>query len=240
MPNSGSDVGFGIPGIEVLLNGAHWLRLMEGLAVTLKVAFLSIAISAVLGILFGLLRTLPNGLLRGCFRIYLECVRVIPQLVWLYLLYYVLAADFQINLSGQLVGILAFSFWGAAEMSDIVRGALTAVPRHQGEAALALGLDRWQKFRHVLLPQAWPMILPASINLAARMIMTTSLLFTLGVVEIIKVGQQIIESSGLRNPLAAVWIYGLIFLIYFALCFPLSLYARKLFRAAGNAAPLHI
>lgn len=226
-------------GFDVLLNGAHWLRLLDGLSVTLSVAALSIAASAVFGVLFGLLRTLPNRGLQGGFRLYLEAMRVIPQLVWLYLLYYVLAANFQINLTGQVVGVLAFSLWGAAEMSDIVRGALAAVPRHQNEAALALGLNTWQKFRHVLLPQAWPMILPASINLAARMIMTTSLLFTLGVVEVIKVGQQIIESSGLKNPLAAVWIYGAIFCLFFVLCFPLSLYARKGMRATENA-PRHV
>lgn len=215
-------------GIDILLNVNHLSRLADGLWVTLKVALIAIAISCVLGTLFGVIRTSPSRLVKWTFRVYLECFRIIPVLVWLYLLYYVLSADFDINLDAYLVSIIVFSLWGAAEMSDIVRGALISLPKHQSESGMAIGLSRPQLFRYVLLPQAVAHVLPAAINLSARMIMTTSLLFTLGVVEVIKVGQQIIESASLSNPMASVWIYGFIFFLYFIVCYPLAKIAQRL------------
>ncbi|MBP6562243.1 MAG: amino acid ABC transporter permease [Neisseriaceae bacterium] len=215
-------------GIEVLFNLNHLSRLADGLWVTLKVALIAIAISCVVGTLFGVIRTSQSVLIKWVFRLYLECFRIIPVLVWLYLLYYVLSADFDINLDAYLVSIIVFSLWGAAEMSDIVRGALIALPKHQSESGMAIGLNRPQLFRYVLLPQAVAHVLPAAINLSARMIMTTSLLFTLGVVEVIKVGQQIIESASFSNPMASVWVYGFIFFLYFIVCYPLAKIAQRL------------
>ena len=215
-------------GIEVLFNLNHLSRLADGLWVTLKVALIAIAISCVVGTLFGVIRTSQSVLIKWVFRLYLECFRIIPVLVWLYLLYYVLSADFDINLDAYLVSIIVFSLWGAAEMSDIVRGALIALPKHQSESGMAIGLNRPQLFRYVLLPQAIAHVLPAAINLSARMIMTTSLLFTLGVVEVIKVGQQIIESASFSNPMASVWVYGFIFFLYFIVCYPLAKIAQRL------------
>lgn len=215
-------------GIDILLNINHLTRLADGLWVTVKVALIAIAISCVLGTLFGIIRTSSSTLVKWVFRLYLECFRIIPILVWLYLLYYVLSADFDINLDAYAVSIIVFSLWGAAEMSDIVRGALISLPKHQTESGLAIGLSRLQLFRYVLLPQALHHVLPAAINLSARMIMTTSLLFTLGVVEVVKVGQQIIESASLSNPMASVWIYGFIFLLYFMVCYPLAKIAKRM------------
>lgn len=215
-------------GIEILFNLNHLARLADGLWMTLKVALMAIVISCVLGTLFGIIRTSSAKIVSWVFRVYLECFRVIPILVWLYLLYYVLSADFDINLDAYLVSIIVFSLWGAAEMSDIVRGALMSLPKHQSESGLAIGLSRPQLFRYVLLPQALSHVLPAAINLSARMIMTTSLLFALGVVEVIKVGQQIIESASLSNPMASVWIYGFIFFLYFIVCYPLAKIAQRL------------
>ncbi|MBP6345227.1 MAG: amino acid ABC transporter permease [Neisseriaceae bacterium] len=215
-------------GIDILLNPNHLLRLAEGLWVTIRVALIAIACSCLLGTLFGVIRTHSSPVIKWIFRLYLECFRIIPILVWLYLLYYVLAADFDINLDAYAVSIIVFSLWGAAEMSDIVRGALISLPKHQTESGLAIGLSQTQLFRYVLLPQALSHVLPAAINLSARMIMTTSLLFTLGVVEVIKVGQQIIESASLSNPLASVWIYGFIFCLYFVVCYPLAKIAQRL------------
>lgn len=215
-------------GIDVLLNLNHLSRLADGLWVTVKVALIAIALSCLFGTLFGVIRTRSSRLVTWVFRLYLECFRIIPVLVWLYLLYYVLSADFDINLDAYAVSIIVFSLWGAAEMSDIVRGALISLPKHQTESGLAIGLSRAQLFRYVLLPQAFSHVLPAAINLAARMIMTTSLLFTLGVVEVIKVGQQIIESASLSNPMASVWIYGFIFFLYFMVCYPLAKVAQSI------------
>ena len=95
-------------------------------------------------------------------------------------------------------------------MGDIVRGALTSIEKHQWESSYALGLSNVQTFRYILIPQALRRITPGAINLATRMIKTSSLVVLIGVVEVIKIGQQIIESSILTNPSASFWIYGTI------------------------------
>lgn len=109
------------------------------------------------------------------------------------------------------MAVIAFALWVSAEFSDIVRGALISVPKIQRESGLALGLNKWQLFIYVLLPQAFQLELPATINLATRVIKTTSLLMMISVMDVINVGQQIVEANNQTNPNGVFWVYGLIF-----------------------------
>ncbi len=126
------------------------------------------------------------------------------------------------------MAVLAFSLWVAAEFSDIVRGAIGSVPKSQRESGLALGLSKIQLFRYVLLPQAIKLELPATINLATRVIKTTSLLLVISIMEVINVAQQIIEANNQQYLTGVFWVYGLIFILYFVLDYPLSAWAKKL------------
>ena len=107
---------------------------------------------------------------------------------------------------------------------------MVSIPRHQYESAEALGLTWGQVFRYVVLPQTVRRLLPQSINLITRMIKTTSLILMIGVVEVLKVAQQIIEANRTASPNAAFGIYLTVFLLYFLVCWPISLLARKLER----------
>ena len=109
-----------------------------------------------------------------------------------------------------------------------VRGALQSIDKHQIEAGLALGLKRTQIFVYIELPQGLRRVLPSAINLFTRMVKTSSLAALIGVIEVVKVGQQIIENSLLTQPSASLWVYGLIFILYFLICYPLSLVANRL------------
>jgi len=215
-------------GISVLFEGINLQRLLIGLLATLRVALISVLISIILGIIIGIIRTSKNKLIQIPFRIYLELFRIIPILVWLFVIYYVIPANFDINLSSEVVALIVFSLWGIAEMSDIVRGAIISLPKHQMESSKALGLSPVQMYRFVLIPQAAKRSIPPMINLITRMIKTTALLTMIGVIEVIKVGQQIIEVNNLHYPTASFWIYGIIFFMYFCICFPLSRFSRKL------------
>ena len=97
-----------------------------------------------------------------------------------------------------------------------------------------LGLSNWQTFTHVILPQAVRRLLPASVNLATRIVKTTSLATLLGVVEVIKVGQQIIDAHRFDYPAGTLWVYGVIFAMYFVVCWPLSMAARYLEKRWAN------
>ncbi|MDF2501175.1 MAG: glnP 1 [Anaerosporomusa subterranea] len=215
-------------GIDVLLEGLNLERLLGGLLITAQIAFVSVIISSILGIIVGLVRTSKVRVVRFIFRLYLEAFRIIPILVWLFLIYFGVTNVFDIHLAGEVVAILIFSLWGAAEMGDIVRGALESLPRHQIESGKALGLSFWQLYRFILIPQAVRRLLPGAINLSTRMVKTTSLIVMIGVIDVVKVGQQIIERSVLKAPAASFWVYGLIFILYFIICYPLSILAKRL------------
>lgn len=215
-------------GINILLDGRNLVRLLEGLWVTVRIALLSVAISMVLGILLGMVMTLKNPITKALSRVYLETVRIMPQLVLLFLVYFGVTKTFGIHLSGEVSAIIVFVFWGTAEMGDLVRGALISIPKHQYESGRALGLTGVQIYRYIIIPQTIRRLLPLAINLATRMVKTTSLIVLIGVVEVLKVGQQIIEANRYTAPSAALWIYGAIFFLYFLVCFPISRLAGRL------------
>lgn len=217
-------------GIGVLFEGSNLERLLGGLLVTVEISLLSIIIGTLLGALIGILRTLPSRPLRFLLRFYLEAFRIIPILVWLYVAYFSFSPLLHIHISGEATSILVFSLWGAAEIGDIVRGALESMPRHQTESGKALGLSPGQLYHHILIPQAVRRMLPGSINLATRMVKTTSLVVLIGVIEVVKVGQQIIELGVIKAPDASFWVYGFIFILYFLVCYPLSRLSRSMER----------
>lgn len=215
-------------GFDWLWEGQNAARLAQGLWLTAKISFISVTLSLVLGILFGLIMRSNNLIVRGFARFYLETIRIVPILVWLFMLYFGISTWLDIHISGVWVCIWVFTLWGTAEMGDLVRGALDSIEKHQIESAKAIGLTRMQIFRYIELPQGTRRLLPSAINLFTRMIKTSSLAALIGVIEVVKVGQQIIENSLLTNPNASFFVYGLIFVLYFLICYPLSLLANKL------------
>ena len=212
----------------VLFEGTNFARLLYGLWITIRIAGISLAFSMILGVFVGVAMTSKNRIIRFLMRIYLEFIRIMPQLVLLFLVYFGLARGTGINLTGEISAVIVFTLWGAAEMGDLVRGALASIPVHQYQSAAALGLTRVQQYRYVILPQTIRRLAPLSINLATRMIKTTTLVALIGVVEALKVGQQIIDANRFEFPNAALWIYGLVFILYFLICYPLSVAARRL------------
>lgn len=217
----------------VLFEGTNFARLLYGLWITIRIAGISLAFSMILGVFVGVAMTSKNRIIRFLMRIYLEFIRIMPQLVLLFLVYFGLARGTGINLTGEISAVIVFTLWGAAEMGDLVRGALASIPVHQYQSAAALGLTRVQQYRYVILPQTIRRLAPLSINLATRMIKTTTLVALIGVVEALKVGQQIIDANRFEFPNAALWIYGLVFILYFLICYPLSVAARRLEKKWG-------
>lgn len=215
-------------GLEVLWKGKNAARLLGGLWVALRISLISVAISIPLGILLGVLMTRKNRVVKAMLRIYLEMIRIMPQMVLLFLVYFGTTRAFGWDLSGETAAIIVFSLWGTAEMSDLVRGALLSIPKHQYESAEALGLTKGQTYLYVIIPQTLRRLLPLSINLITRMIKTTSLILMIGVVEVLKVAQQIIEANRTASPNAAFGVYLTVFLLYFLACWPISLVAKRL------------
>ena len=214
-------------GISILFKGINFQRLLLGLWVTLRIALVTIGLSCLFGLLFGLLMLSKRKIVQFFCRVWLEIVRFMPQLVLLYIVYFGFARLFGWDLDGETSAVIVFTFWGTAEMGDLIRGALTSIPPHQTESAAAIGLTKGQVYLYVLIPQTLRRLLPQAINLSTRIIKTTALVKMINVTEVLKVGQQIIGQF-YRQPDAAFWVYFVIFLLYFLVCWPFSLLAKQL------------
>ena len=214
-------------GFDLLFQGQNLSRLLEGLTLALYISAITVVLSLVLGIILGIAQVKGHPLIRKIMRGYVHFIQIMPQLVLLFIAYFGLRA-FAINLSPEMASIIVFTMWGTGEMSDLVRGAIVSMDHHQYESGLALGMSPRQVYIHVVIPQIAKRLIPLSMNLITRMIKTTSLLLMIGVVDIIKVSQQIIETNRLASPNGAFGIYLVVFMLYFISCYPISILARYL------------
>ena len=217
-------------GIDVLFKGTNGLRLLEGLWVSLRISLISVVISLTVGTLVGIVMTKKHPVIRFLTTLYLEVVRFMPQMVLLFIVFFGSTRVLGWDLDAEVSAVIVFSFWGIAEMSDLTGGALISIPKHQYESAEALGFSGKQVYLLIVIPQTLRRLIPLSINLITRMIKTTSLVMMIGVVEVLKVGQQIIEANRTASPNAAFGVYAAVFLLYFLACWPISLLAKRLER----------
>ena len=215
-------------GIDVLFKGTNFLRLLGGLWSALSISLIAVAISIPLGIIMGVLMTSRTRIIKAILRVYLEIIRIMPQLVLLFLMFFGTTRAFGWDISGETASIIVFALWGTAEMGDLVRGALISIPKHQYESSEALGMTSAQTYLYIIIPQTVRRLIPLSINLITRMIKTTSLVLMIGVVEVLKVAQQIIEANRMTSPNVAFGIYLTVFVLYFLACWPISLLAKYL------------
>ena len=215
-------------GLDVIFKGKNAIRLLGGLGIALRISLISVLISIPWGILVGILMTFKNPILKAVLRVYLEIIRIMPQLVLLFIVFFGSTRALGVDISAELSAIIVFSLWGTAEMGDLVRGAVTSIPKHQYESSEALGLSKKQTFIYIIIPQTIKRLIPLSINLITRMIKTTSLVLMIGVVEVIKVAQQITEANRTSSPNAAFGVYLVVFMMYFIACTPISMLARYL------------
>ena len=215
-------------GLNVIFKGKNAVRLLGGMGVALRISLIAVIISIPLGILVGILMTFKNPILKAVLRVYLEIIRIMPQLVLLFIVFFGSTRVIGVDISGDLAAVIVFSLWGIAEMGDLVRGAIISIPKHQYESGEALGLSKRQIFVYIIIPQTIKRLVPLSINLITRMIKTTTLVLMIGVVEVIKVAQQIIEANRTASPNAAFGVYLAVFLMYFIACTPISMLARYL------------
>ena len=123
-------------GLEVLMKGNNLLRLFDGLWIAVEISLLSIVISIPLGILLGILMTRNNRLVRFLTKFYLEFIRIMPQLVLLFLVFFGTTRSMGWNLPGETAAVIVFVMWGTAEMGDLVRSALLSIPGHQTDLFL--------------------------------------------------------------------------------------------------------
>ena len=214
----------------LLFQGQNLQNLLIGLWISVRIALISMIGSIILGVILGVVLTAKNRFLHAVAIIYVEVLRLTPQLVLLFVVFFGVAKAANISIGGETAAIIVFTLWGTAEMGDLVRGAIDSIPAHQHRSALALGMSRLQTMWYVILPLAVRQLIPLTVNLTTRMIKTTSLISLIGVIEILKMAQVIIDRGRFDYPDAALWIYAAVFFMYFIVCYVISLFAAYLER----------
>lgn len=157
--------------------------------------------------------------LRGLLNIYVSFIRSIPMILQLFLIYYGLpqllkALGINIDSSSRFAySVLAFTLYYGAYLSEDLRAAYQAVNPTQRDAAKALGYNRWQTETRVIIPQALPIVLPALGNEILNLLHQSSLLFTIGMVDIMGQAQELINQNYTVAPVLVYFIAGLVYLV---------------------------
>ncbi|MBU6349939.1 MAG: amino acid ABC transporter permease [Chloroflexi bacterium] len=184
--------------------------IVQGLWVTLGVTAVALAVGLLLGISMAVLRVYGNPFWRSVAALYSVLVRAVPVIVIVFVLFFVIAGF--VNLSPFLAGSLALGVASGAYQSEIFRGAFQAVLPGQMVAARAIGMSRRQAIQSILLPQALRLALPSWGNEATLVLKDSTLVFVVGVPEILRRAQQV--SARTLEPFVA---FGIALLLYLAL-----------------------
>ena len=184
--------------------------IMQGLWVTIGVTMVALAVGLVFGVVTAMLRVYGNAFFRRGATFYSVVVRAVPVIVIIFILYFVIARF--VNLSPFLAGSLALGFASGAYQTEIFRGAFQSVPPGQMVAARAIGMSRFQAIRSIILPQAVRLALPAWGNEATLVLKDSTLVFVVGVPEILRRAQQV--SARTLEPFVA---FGAALLLYLVL-----------------------
>lgn len=184
----------------------------NGTIVTVGVTLVALPMGMVLGLAFGLLYIYGGKWLSRLMTAYSTLMRGVPQIVLLFILYFIIAGS--INISPFWAGSIALGVISSAYQMEIFRGALLSVGGGQMMAARAVGLSRWRAIRYIVLPQALRLAIPPWSNEASIVLKDSSLVYALGVPEILRRAQQLSATS--QQPFLA---FGTAAVIYFILVF---------------------
>jgi polar amino acid transport system permease protein len=153
---------------------------------------------------------------------YVQLFQGTPLLMQLFLSYFGMRL-FGIQVSVWVSVSLALTLYTSAFLAEIWRGCVASVPKGQWEASASLALSFGEQLRHVILPQALQIAIPPTVGFLVQVIKGTALASVVGFVELTRAGNIITNAT--YKPFM---VFGCVGLLYFALCYPISLYARYL------------
>lgn len=169
--------------------------LTAGLLLTIKIISLGFIIALIVGLIFGIINVGSNKGLKAIAKIYIDFVRGTPLLVQVFFIYFGLPMVLHFKFSAVLAGVIAIGVNASAYIAEIVRSGIISIEKGQMEAARSLGLPYGASMRKVILPQAFKRIIPPLVNQLIISMKDTSLLSSIGVLELTSSGQIIIAST---------------------------------------------
>lgn len=212
-----------------LITTAEFLFLLKGLQWTVVLSVVGLACGAVAGLLIALARTSHMALLRRVTAAYIGLFQGTPLLMQLFVTYYGLAL-IGLNLDAWVAVAIGFTLHASAFLGEIWRGSIEAIGPGQTEAANALGVRYFARMRYVILPQALRISLPATIGFLVQLIKGTSLAAIVGFTELARAGSIVANQT--FQPLL---VYGIVGVLYFLMCWPLSLWGGRIERSLATA-----
>lgn len=211
------------------MNWDTFLFLLTGLEWTVLLSAVGFVGGGVFGLAVALMRTSGIGPLERSAAGYIALFQGTPLLMQLFVVYYGLAL-IGFKLDAWIAVAIGFTLHASAFLGEIWRGSIEAVPRGQTEAAKALSLHYVTRMKDVILPQAIRISLPATVGFLVQLIKGTSLAAIVGFTELTRSGN--IVSNQTFKPLL---VFGVVGILYFLLCWPLSLYGTYLERRMATA-----
>lgn len=189
---------------------------------TIALSLVAFIGGAVAGLIIALARVSETALPRNAALGFIRLFQGTPLLMQLFLVYFGLSI-FGVGINPWLAAALALTLHASAFLGEIWRGCIQAVAPGQTEAASALGLKYFDRMRYVVLPQAARIAVAPTVGFSVQLIKGTSLASIIGFVELTRSGQIINNATFAPLP-----VFGLVAAMYFVLCWPLSLLARRM------------
>ena len=199
-------------------------HLVLALRWTVALSLIAFVGGAVLGLLMLVIRIAKLPGAQAGVGLYVQVFQGTPLLMQMFLAYFGLAL-LGVKTSALMAASVCLTLYAGAYLTEIWRGCVEAVPRGQWEASASLALNLREQLRHVILPQAGRIAIAPTVGFLVQVVKGTALASVIGFIEVTKAGQMIANAT--FQPFIA---YGLVGLMYFALCFPLSLWSRQLER----------
>ncbi len=190
---------------------------------TLILSAIAFICGGIIGFLVMLMRISPNKWLSSISWVYIEFLQGTPLLLQLFLAFFGISIVLGVNLSPLQAATLALTAFTSAFLADIWRGSIAAIGTGQWEAASALGFGYFKKLRLIILPQALKLSIAPTVGFAVQVIKGTSLASVIGFTEISRAAAQINNVT-----LQSLLVFSIAGLIYFCLCYPLSILSQRL------------
>jgi len=188
---------------------------LKGVWMTVAVAGLSLIFGTIIGFITGIARAGRNKPARLIIGVWVDLIRGTPFLVQVFIIFFILPG-IGIELEAFPAAVIALSNLTASFICEIVASGILAVPTGQREAATASGLSRYQQLRFIVLPQAMRTIIPPLVGQYVLLIKDSSVVSAIGVVDITRVGWLTVQRI-----LEGMMVFGLVEILYFAICYPL-------------------
>ncbi|WP_428036208.1 amino acid ABC transporter permease [Amphritea sp.] len=203
-----------------LLLAARW---------TVVLSLIAFAGGATVGLLLTMMQVSGRTLLVRFTRLYIELFQGTPLLMQLFLVFFGLSL-MGLEVSAWFAAALALTLFSSAYLTEIWRGCIESIPRGQWEASRCLGLSYFEIMRHIILPQALKVAIAPTVGFSVQIVKGTALASIIGFVELTKAGTML--NNATFEPFK---VFGMVALLYFLLCYPLSVASRKLERKLNVA-----